>query len=244
MPADPKVRAAALAATTGAMIAWDPVARKERWRVSFPGPWNGGVVATAGGLVFQGNAKGNFVAYSAKDGRELWSFAAQTGVVAGPVTFKVGNDQYVAVLAGWGGIWPLATGILADKSGPVRNVSRLLVFKLGGKAALPAAPAIEKAPLDPPPQIGTSRSIAQGNDLYGKYCTVCHGDAAIGGLLPDLRRSAVLSDAAAWQTVVHDGALSDNGMIGWSKYLNREQIESIRHYVIERAHEDKALGEK
>jgi alcohol dehydrogenase (cytochrome c)/quinohemoprotein ethanol dehydrogenase len=244
MPADPKVRAAALAATTGALIAWDPVARKERWRVSFPGPWNGGVVATAGGLVFQGNAKGNFVAYSAKDGRELWSFAAQTGVVAGPVTFKAGNDQYVAVLAGWGGIWPLATGILADKSGPVRNVSRLLVFKLGGKAALPAAPAIEKAPLDPPPQIGTSRSIAQGNDLYGKYCTVCHGDAAIGGLLPDLRRSAVLSDAAAWQTVVHDGALSDNGMIGWSKYLNREQIESIRHYVIERAHEDKALGEK
>ncbi|MFY7836684.1 MAG: PQQ-dependent dehydrogenase, methanol/ethanol family [Novosphingobium sp.] len=241
MPAIKEAREAARAATTGAVVAWDPVEKKERWRIPFAGPWNGGLLATAGGLLFQGNAKGTFVAYSAKDGKELWSFPAQTGVVAAPVTFKAGNDQYVAVLAGWGGVWPLATGVLADKSGPVRNISRLLVFKLGGKGKLPDAPPFEERPLDPPAPVGTPATIAQGSYLYGKYCTVCHGDAAIGGLLPDLRHSGVNADAGAWQTVVHDGALVDNGMIGWGKYMTKEQIESIRHYVIKRANEDKAL---
>ncbi len=241
MPAIKEARDAAKAATTGAVVAWDPVAQKERWRIPFKGPWNGGMLATAGGLLFQGNATGTFAAYSSKDGKQLWSFPAQTGVVAAPITFTAGGEQYVAVLAGWGGVWPLATGVLADKSGPVRNISRLLVFKLGGKAKLPDAPPFEERPLNPPPLVGTPATIAQGGNLYGKYCTVCHGDAAIGGLLPDLRHSAMNTDPAAWQTVVHDGALVDNGMIGWAKYMTKEQIESIRHYVIKRAHEDKAL---
>ncbi|HQS70699.1 MULTISPECIES: PQQ-dependent dehydrogenase, methanol/ethanol family [unclassified Novosphingobium] len=244
MPAIKEARDGARAATTGAVVAWDPVAQKERWRIPFKGPWNGGMLATAGGLLFQGNATGSFAAYSSKDGKQLWSFPAQTGVVAAPITFKVGNDQYVAVLAGWGGVWPLATGILSDISGPTRNISRLLVFKLGGKAKLPDAPPFEERPLNPPALVGTPATIAQGANLYGKYCTVCHGDAAIGGLLPDLRHSAMNTDYTAWQTVVHDGALVDNGMIGWSKYMTKEQIESIRHYVIKRAHEDKALEDK
>lgn len=244
MPAIREAREAARAATTGAVVAWDPVAKKERWRISFPGPWNGGMLATAGGLLFQGNAKGMFAAYSAKDGKELWSFAAQTGVVAAPVTFKAGNEQYVAVLAGWGGVWPLATGVLADKSGPVRNISRLLVFKIGGKAKLPDAPPFEVKRLNPPALVGTPATLAMGKDLYGQYCTVCHGDAAIGGLLPDLRHSGLNADADAWQSVVHDGILKDNGMIGWGKYMTKDQIEAIRHYVIQRAHEDKALEDK
>ncbi|MCC6941845.1 MAG: PQQ-dependent dehydrogenase, methanol/ethanol family [Novosphingobium sp.] len=241
MPAIKAARDAAKAATTGAVVAWDPVAKKERWRISFPGPWNGGMLATAGGLLFQGNAKGMFAAYSAKDGRELWSFPAQTGVVAAPITFKAGNDQYVAVLAGWGGVWPLATGVLADKSGPVRNISRLLVFKIGGAAKLPSAPPFEEKRLDPPALVGTPATVAMGNNLYGQYCTVCHGDAAVGGLLPDLRHSPLNADPEAWQSVVHDGILNANGMIGWSKYMTKDQIETIRHYVIKRANEDKAL---
>lgn len=243
MPADAKVRAEARAATTGAIIAWDPVAQKERWRVSFPGPWNGGLLATGGGLLFQGNAKGTFAAYSIKDGKELWSFPAQTGVVAAPVTFMAGGEQYVAVLAGWGGVWPLATGILAEKSGPVRNVSRLLVFKIGGKASLPPAPALNELPLDPPALTGTPAQVAEGAQHFGRYCNVCHGDAAIGGgVVPDLRRSGFLADPKSWQMIVHDGALKDNGMIAWSPVLTPAQIETIRLYVIKRANEDKALA--
>ncbi len=245
LPAIAEARAAARAATTGALIAWDPVAQKERWRVNFPGPFNGGALATAGNLVFQGNAAGNFVAYATSNGKPLWTFPAQTGVVAAPATFTVGKDQYVAVLAGWGGVWTLATGALADLSGPVRNKSRLLVFKLGGTAKLPAAVTLADIPIDPPASTAKPEVIAAGGNLFGRYCSVCHGDAAVGGAItPDLRRSVTLADAATWQKIVHDGALKDNGMVGWSSVMDKPQIESIRHYVIKRANEDKALEKK
>lgn len=242
MPADAAARKAALAATTGALIAWDPVAQKERWRVSFKGPWNGGVLATAGGLVFQGNAAGEFAAYAAADGKKLWSFPAQTGIVAPPMSYELGGQQYVAVLAGWGGVWALAPGVLIDKSGPVRNISRLLVFKVGGKAQLPAPPALEKAPLDPPASTAAPAVIAAGGERFGRFCGVCHGDAAVGGaLVPDLRRSGVLNDATTWQQIVHDGLLKDNGMVSFAGVMSAAEIETIRQYVIKRANEDKAL---
>lgn len=243
MPPDKAVRSAAMAATKGKLIAWDPVLQQERWHVEYPGPNNGGLLATAGDLLFQGTARGDFNAYSTRDGRKLWSFPAQTGIVAPPVTFTVGRDQYVAVLAGWGGVWALAPGMLAQKSGPVRNVSRLLVFKLGGTARLPDQPPVEPAPLDPPPATAPAAVVAEGGALYGRFCGTCHGDAAIGGgLLPDLRRSGALPDPDTWKMIVHDGALKDNGMVSWSNVMTPQQIEAIRHYVIKRANEDKGLG--
>jgi quinohemoprotein ethanol dehydrogenase len=243
MPAIPDVRKGAAAGTKGALIAWDPVTQKERWRVQYNGPNNGGVLATAGGLVFQGSAVGDFAAFDAAKGTKLWSAPAQSGIVAPPVTYSIKGEQYVAVLAGWGGSWALSpAGMLAEVSGPVRNISRLLVYKLGGKAQLPAMPSLAKMPLDPPSVKGTPLQIADGARHYARYCGVCHGDSAYGStVLPDLRRSGVIADAKNWQMIVHDGALAANGMIGWSKVLNPAQIESIRHYVIKRANEDKAL---
>ncbi len=243
MPAIPDVRKGAAAGTKGALIAWDPVTQKERWRVQYNGPNNGGVLATAGGLVFQGSAVGDFAAFDAAKGTKLWSAPAQSGIVAPPVTYSIKGEQYVAVLAGWGGSWALSpAGMLAEVSGPVRNISRLLVFKLGGKAQLPPMPSLAKMPLDPPAVRGTPAQIADGGRHYARYCGVCHGDSAYGStVLPDLRRSGVIADAKNWQMIVHDGALSANGMIGWSKVLNPAQIESIRHYIIKRANEDKAL---
>ncbi|WP_336979601.1 PQQ-dependent dehydrogenase, methanol/ethanol family [Altererythrobacter fulvus] len=244
MPADLAARNGARAATKGALVAWDPVAQKERWRVPYKGPWNGGLLSTAGGLLFQGTAAGNFVAYDARDGKQLWSFAAQTGVVAPPMTYMIDGEQYVAVLAGWGGIWPLAPGgVLNEVAGPVPNISRLLVFKLGGTAKLPPAPPLSRMPLDPPPFTGDKTKLASAVYNYGRYCGQCHGDAAVGStVLPDLRRSALLGDANGWATVVHDGALQDNGMVSFAGTLSRQEIESIRQYVIMRANEDKKLG--
>ncbi len=242
MPADPAVRKQALAGTTGALVAWDPIAQKERWRVQFKGPSNGGILATAGDILFQGNATGQFVAYASKDGSKLWSFPAQTGIVAAPISFTVKGEQYVAVLAGWGGVWALSPGIMSQVSGPVRNISRLLVFKLGGKAALAAEPPIVTAKLDPPDDIASPAVVANGSYLFGRYCGTCHGDAAIsGGITPDLRHSAALGDAKSWQTIVHDGALTANGMVGWSKILSPGDVDSIRAYVVHRANEDMAL---
>ena len=249
MPADNAVREAAKKATKGVLIAWDPVAQKERWRVTLGGPWNGGVLATAGGLVFQGNAMGNFVAYDSASGKNLWSFEAQTGVVAAPMTYSIDGQQYVAVLAGWGGAWPITAGVLSDMSGPVRNISRLLVFKLGGKGKLPAMPAADDLPLDPPGLTAAADVVQGGAQLYGRYCTVCHGDAAVqasgrGGIIPDLRYSGTLSSAENWQMIVHDGALKDNGMVSFAPVMSKPEIDSIRQYVIARANEDKALMTK
>jgi quinohemoprotein ethanol dehydrogenase len=243
MPADRAVQAGAAAATTGALVAWDPVARKEAWRVPYRGPWNGGVLSTAGGLVFQGTATEEFVAYSADGGNKLWSFPTQTGVIAAPMTYAIDGEQYVAILAGWGGVWDVAPGVLSSVSGRPRNISRLLVFKLGGTAKLPPAPAHPQRVLDPPPVTGTEPQIARGADLYARYCSVCHGDAAVAGALnPDLRYSMTISSADAIKAVVIDGALKHNGMVSFASAVKPADAEAIRHYLIKRANEDKALG--
>ncbi|HEU0095463.1 MAG TPA: PQQ-dependent dehydrogenase, methanol/ethanol family, partial [Rhizomicrobium sp.] len=242
MPADKAVRDAARAATTGALIAWDPVAKKERWRISYKGPWNGGLLATAGGILFQGNAAGQFAAYSTENGAKLWSFATQTGVIAPPMTYSIDGDQYVAVLAGWGGVWALAPGVLSDISGPTRNVSRLLVFKLGGKGKLPPLAPTNQTPLDPPADSASPATVAAGAYSYGRYCSACHGDAAVaGGINPDLRHSGIINEAGSFKTVVYDGAFSANGMVSFKAVLSPDQVEQIRHYIIRRANEDKAL---
>ncbi len=244
MPAIEEVRQGAAAGTKGALVAWDPVTQTERWRVQYPGPYNGGLLATGGGLVFQGTAGGMFKAYSASDGTELWSFAAQTGVVAPAITYTVDGEQYVAVMAGWGGIWALAPGgVLNETSGAVPNISRLLVFKLGATGQLPPAPALVRRPIDPPAYMGNPAQLVTATYDYGRYCGACHGDAAIGStVLPDLRRSAVLDNAETWQMIVHDGALASNGMVGFAQSMSKERIEGLRQYVIFRANQDKELG--
>lgn len=245
MPANKQAREGAIAATTGALIAWNPVKQKEAWRVPYPAAWNGGTLATAGNLVFQGDAQGNFNAYSADAGKKLWSSPVQTGVIAAPMTYSIDGEQYVAVLAGWGGVWDLATGVLANKGGATHNISRLLVFKLGATGKLPPPPPMSKLPLDPPPFTGKPEVAAQGAELYGRYCSVCHGDAAVaGGLVPDLRHSPVISSADALDAVVLGGALQHRGMVSFKVALKPEDVEAIRQYLIKRANEDRALGGK
>lgn len=245
MPADPAVRAAVASGTTGSLVAWDPVAGKARWTVQHIGPSNGGTLATGGNLVFQGTAGGELRAYSADTGKQLWSFPAQTGIIAAPISYSVKGVQYVAILVGWGGLYDLVTpGFLARKSGSVRNISRMLVFRIGGKASLPAAPPDAKLPLDPPPFNGKPEQVAGGAGIFANMCGTCHGDSAIaGGLNPDLRHSAALGNPKLWREIAHDGLLRDNGMVGWSRNFTPDQIENVRQYVIKRANEDKALGE-
>ena len=243
LPADGGFRKQAAGTLKGRLVAWDPVAQKARWTVEHPGPWNGGVLATGGGLVFQGTTGSEFNAYNAETGEKLWSFAAQTGVVAPPVTYTVNGEQYVAVLAGWGGAYALTVdGDLIKRKAPVRNISRLLVFKLGGKAKLPAEPALTDLPLDPPPSTASPQVIALGQAKFGRYCAVCHEPGAVGStVLPDLRRAGSLESAQAWNAVVEGGILKDNGMVSFKGSLSKDEIEAIRAYVIKRANDDKAL---
>ena len=243
LPPDMGIRREVYGTVKGKLLAWDPVNQEARWTVEHSGAWNGGLLATGGGLVFQGTQDSEFNAYDASNGEKLWSFAAQTGVVAPPITYTVGGEQYVAVLAGWGGALAItADGGVIAKDKPVRNVSRLLVFKLGGTAALPDEKALAALPLDPPPSRADAQTIAAGQAAYARYCAVCHAPGAVGStVLPDLRRSGVLSNPQAWMQIVHDGALKDNGMAGFEGSLSREQIGAIREYVIFRANQDKAM---
>jgi alcohol dehydrogenase (cytochrome c)/quinohemoprotein ethanol dehydrogenase len=241
VPADKAIREATLKATTGALVAFDPLAGEVRWSVPHGSPSNGGTLATAGNLVFQGTALGEFRAYTADTGKQLWSFATQSGVLAAPMTYMIDGEQYVAVMVGWGGVWDVSAGKLASKITP--NISRLMVFKLGAKGSLaPPPPSVERV-LDPPPVSGTPEQIALGTKLYTNSCSVCHGNAAVAGVVnPDLRHSVALGNSKLWQEIVHDGLLKDNGMVAWKSQFKPEQIEAIRLYVIKRANEDKALG--
>jgi quinohemoprotein ethanol dehydrogenase len=232
MPQDPKIKKAILDTVKGKLVAWDPLQQKQAWVVDRPGPWNGGTLSTAGNLVFEGTAGGNFEAYRASNGERLWSFAAQTGVMAGPVTYAINGEQYVAVLAGWGGVFPLATGEVSFKSGRVRNVSRMLVFKLGGTANLPALVPPEEALLTPLPNRASNATVHQGEQLFQRYCAACHGDVAVsGGVLPDLRHSGTL-DNNEWFSDVLGGMLQSEGMVSFARELTHEDAASIRAYVI------------
>ena len=239
MPQAAKIKQAILSSVKGKLLAWDPLRQKEAWAVDRPGPWNGGVLATAGNLVFEGTAGGNFEAYRAASGDKLWSFAAQTGVMAGPITYEVNGQQYVAVLAGWGGVFPLATGEVSFKSGRVRNVSRMLVFKLDGNASLPPLPQVEEPRLDPPAATASTDTVHRGERLFQDYCSRCHGDVAVsGGVLPDLRYSSTLRNDQ-WFYIVRGGMLQSRGMVSFARELTKQDAAAIRAYVIFRAHQSK-----
>jgi quinohemoprotein ethanol dehydrogenase len=221
----------------GALIAWDPVANKVRWKVSHPQLWNGGTLTTAGNLVFQGTATGDFGAYSADTGKELWHFDAKLGIIAPPITYRLAGRQYVSVLVGWGG------AVLSQELMPVgwkygAQPRRLLTFALDAKGSLPAT-----APPDFAVHVAIDshlvldeKLIARGADLYFSHqCIVCHGaDAKSAGIAPDLRESHTLLDRAALTAILRRGLLASKGMPRFSE-LSEDDIVSLQQYVESRA---------
>jgi alcohol dehydrogenase (cytochrome c)/quinohemoprotein ethanol dehydrogenase len=240
MPQKPEVKKAILDNIKGHLSAWDPVQQKEVWRVERKSPVNGGILSTAGNLVFEGTAQGTLDAYRAGTGEKLWSAETQSGVVAAPVTYTVGGQQYVAVLVGWGGVFPLATGEVALRSGRRQNIGRLLVFKLGGKASLPALPELPQRELKAIPLTANTATVQKGEVLYQRYCSACHGDVAVsGGVLPDLRYSSALQ-SDQWFDVVLKGLLKQFGMVSFNKELSHGDAAAIRAYVVSRANQSVA----
>jgi quinohemoprotein ethanol dehydrogenase len=237
MPQEPATKKAILSTIKGHLSAWDPIQQKEAWRVERKSPVNGGILSTAGNLVFQGTAQGSLEGYRADNGQKLWSAETQSGVVAAPVTYEVNGEQYVAVVAGWGGVFPLATGEVALQSGRRQNISRVLAFKLDGSSSLPALPDQRIPQLDPPGAIAAPATVRKGEGLFQRYCSACHGDVAVsGGVLPDLRYSTTLRNDQ-WFEIVLGGALKQFGMVSFSKELSREDVTAIRAYVIARANQ-------
>jgi len=221
-------------ASASRLLAWDPAEQRLVWQSEPLGRIGAGTLATAGGLIFQGTTTGRFIAYRATDGQPLWSMDAQTGVVAAPVSFEVDGKQYIAEEVGYGLV----------RFGE-SNLSRLLVFKLGGTASLPPAPPPPPPPvLDPPPSTASKATIALGRRQFASHCAVCHEPiAANREMFPDLRYSQALKSAAAFHQIVLGGALQAGGMASFKGRLSEDQVQAVRAYMIARANDLKANPE-
>ncbi|CAN5861112.1 hypothetical protein BH11GEM2_BH11GEM2_31320 [soil metagenome] len=222
----------------GRLIAWDPVAHREAWRVEHPVLRSGGTLSTAGNIVFQGRADRIFAAYRATDGKMLWQYDAQVGIAAAPMTYALDGVQYVAILAAP----PLQYVDPKIHTGP----GRLLVFALDGKAALPPRDVRVERPI-PPPAIevkATAAEIGEGGGLYAIYCRRCHNpdqNLVKSGAIPDLRRSNAATHAT-FEVIVRGGARKALGMPAFDKDISSDQARLIQAYVLDLARQLQPAG--
>lgn len=224
--------------------AWDPVAGKEVWRIANKDYGASGTMTTASDLLFSGNWSGEFVAYDARTGARLWAAPTQAATVAAPSTYVIDGEQYVAILVGARGL-PKGQA----RTNPLSaNNSRILVFKLGGKAQLPAAPVqagtVAARTLDPPLMSGTNEQVIDGQGSYARTCAGCHGAGGVADKsIPDLRYSPTLRNLTEWNAIVVNGARADKGMASFKSMLADGESENIFHYIVSQANKDKASEE-
>jgi quinohemoprotein ethanol dehydrogenase len=210
----------------------DPVTGRMVWQQEAPGGWwdKGGVLATAGGLVFQGDGVGRLRVFDARNGALLKQLDVGSTIMAAPMTYALNGVQYVAVEAAWGGGgW----GIAHPESAAYRygNEGRIIAFKLDGAPptlppALPAPGPIPK----PPAAVPSPVSVMWGESLFKRNCGVCHTNQTGSGA-PDLRR---MSEGAhkAFDDIVLKGALKAGGMPQWDDVLTQEDADAIHAYLI------------
>ncbi len=223
---------------TAALLAWDPVKQERVWRVQADRMVPAGVMATGGGLVFQGAVDGYFSAYDAATGEEVWSYDMKAPGVIAPVTYAVDGRQYVTILTGTSGV-PSAWGRMVHDLGlDYRSIDRrVLTFALDGEATLPPRTVVDLQKPEDPDYEPMPELEEAGRELYGGMCATCHGYKAVaGGRAPDLRYSPMQLDADMFEAVVQDGALLSAGMPRFG-FLSDEDIEAIRQYVRAQAHD-------
>ncbi|TDJ27874.1 MAG: PQQ-dependent dehydrogenase, methanol/ethanol family [Gammaproteobacteria bacterium] len=215
----------------GKLVAMDPVNGRIRWSVDRDLPFNGGLLTTAGDLLFQGTASGRFEAFAADTGERLWSVQTGSAINAAPASYSIGGVQYVLIPIGAGGglqfQYPQMHSTEASK-GP----TQLLAFTLGGEAQLAASPAAD-SPLPDQPKLDVSPDVvALGAAAYNEACKFCHGSNAVarfGGSVPDLRYADAATHAQ-WDAIVIGGSRRASGMPGME--LTTDQSAAIRSYVL------------
>jgi quinohemoprotein ethanol dehydrogenase len=223
----------------GSLVAWDPIARKARWKVDYPSYLNAGTVTTAGNLVFQGTDQGQLYAYAADNGKRLWSFDAKLGIISPPISYSVGGKQYVTLLVGFGGI-----GGQSSKKGWKYGLQprRVLTFALDGRAKLPktAPPDFTISPLDDNKIKLDPKRVKAGAGVYYKMvCFICHGLGLKGsGNAPDLRESPIAFNREAFATLLRTGPLIPRGMPLYDD-LTGDEIENLYHYIRQSARDAK-----
>jgi quinohemoprotein ethanol dehydrogenase len=216
---------------TSWLLAVAPSTQKHVWRVRTPTGANGGVMATGGGLVFQGQSTGEFDAYAARSGDKLWSYAAQSGIVAAPISYLVHGKQFVSVAVGIG---TGAAFVPTARAGSVdyrTQARRLLTFAIGGRLTLPAPQGFTLSAPDDADYRTDDALALRGAIGFGRHCTNCHGSNAVSaGNAPDLRVSAIPQSAEAFARVVRDGALLEKGMPRFEEF-DDQKLNAIRQFI-------------
>ena len=220
------------------LVAWDPITQTKRWETSGAVRGAGGVLSTAGNLVFQGGADGKLRAYRASDGKEVWSFNAGGPITAAPVTVRIGNGpQLLLCLTGTGGTsavartYPQIYGVKGVDGPP-----RLLAFKLDGKAGVPKLTAATPFPKPPLPRPNAA-DADRGRYLFeAKGCDSCHGARAqaVLGSVPDLRRSTAETHANLTAIVI-GGSRSAKGMPSFAGSVNPEELKKLQALMLKAA---------
>ncbi len=164
-------------ARRGVFGAYDLKTNRLVWNQAWPEQCFSGSIATAGGLVFVGRSDGRFTALDKANGRKVWEFLTDAGVNATASTFEHKGRQYIAVLS---------AGTLF---GTGKKGDSVWLFSLAGK--IESIPIIAPPPRIPgaTPAAGTAEvsmpagdpNVANGKDLYGRFCVACHGDKGLGG---------------------------------------------------------------
>jgi quinohemoprotein ethanol dehydrogenase len=245
----------------GKLIAWDPAQQSERWSVEQPISTNSGVLSTGGNLVFQGEGTGEFAAYAADSGRKVWWIKTGSAIHSVPVSFAVRGEQYILVPVGWGsGSRLFATGSSMATPEAKRGPSRVLAFKQGAKAVLPAVTTKVPFVPKPPEQTFSTAQIAAGQTLYNKFfCDDCHAPRADGsgawtegGAIPDLRY-APAETHRLWHSIVLEGSHRKNGMPGFGDpagfplvegKMTAQDADAIHAYVIDLAWKAYSVDQK
>ena len=239
---DPKSWVAAKASMDalvyGELVAWDPVKKQRAWQVRHDKPSNGGILSTAGNLVFQGTWDGSFAAYDAEDGTPLWQYQSDSAILAGPISYELDGEQYIAVAQGSGGTVMLTVGEELKRNKV--NQNKLLVFKRGDfnqtRVLKDSTQGNQDSDLATIMALGHKANsdpeiIKKGEVLYGQNCASCHGISAKSNyVVPDLRYMSeqTHSDFAG---IVLGGAYAHKGMIGFYETLDLADVEAIHSFL-------------
>jgi quinohemoprotein ethanol dehydrogenase len=235
---DPKSWVAAKASMDalvyGELVAWDPVKKQRAWQVHHDKPSNGGILSTAGDLVFQGTWDGTFVAYDAENGTPLWQYQSDSAILAGPISYELDGEQYIAVAQGSGGTVMLTIGeeLMRNRV----NQNKLLVFKRSDLEKIRSQQVAQESNLAPILPLGHKsesdpETIKKGEVLYGQNCASCHGISAKSNhIVPDLRYMSKQTHSD-FIGIVLGGAYAHKGMIGFYETFDTGDVEAIHVFL-------------
>ena len=224
---------------TGHLLAWNPKTQKVAWQVTYEGSnmyqglVNGGVLTTAGNLVFQGTADGRFLAYDAIDGTKLWEYKLGGGAIAPPITYTVDGVQYVSIAVGWGGGPPTLWERFTDDIYP----GTIFSFALDSTQTFTANGIGRRTELIDLEVTASQDQINNGQKLYSTNCLGCHGPMGTnGGSIPSLVYSAE-STFGIMEDIVLKGAFLPKGMPDFAGKLNSQEVSDIKNYILYSASE-------